>query len=355
MPGSAATLLDSATLPSDAPRGAASVALLCQLAAERGVEPARCLRGTGVDLATLADPEAEVTAAQELRAIANLLAAVDEPEGLGLEAGRRYRLTTYGIWGFAVLSSRTARDANTVANQFLDLTYALTRISDREVGGTLELFFDDWDLAEPVRRFVLERDSAAALAIWREMLEEPVVPLRVELRLPQPERAERFVDAYDVVPTFEAARSRMAFDAALLDRPLPRAAPLTAELCARQCRDLLERRQLRRGISGRVRAELLRDPRRIPGQDEVAAALHVSVRTLRRHLVEEGTTFRQLVEQTREVLAEELLATGRLTVEQVADRVGYASASSFVHAFTRWKGMPPRRWAHAPEREKSTA
>jgi AraC-like DNA-binding protein len=47
----------------------------------------------------------------------------------------------------------------------------------------------------------------------------------------------------------------------------------------------------------------------------------------------------------RQGLAEELLATGRLTVEQVADRVGYAEASSFVHAFRRWNGIAPRRWA----------
>jgi transcriptional regulator GlxA family with amidase domain len=49
--------------------------------------------------------------------------------------------------------------------------------------------------------------------------------------------------------------------------------------------------------------------------------------------------------RVREVLAEELLATGRITIEQVAERVGYSTASSFVHAFTRWKGVAPRRWA----------
>jgi AraC-like DNA-binding protein len=83
----------------------------------------------------------------------------------------------------------------------------------------------------------------------------------------------------------------------------------------------------------------------MPPQDQVAATLHVSVRTLRRQLGDEGTTFRALVEETRQLLAEELLGTGRLTVEEIADRLGYAEASSFVHAFKRWKGIPPRRYA----------
>jgi AraC-like DNA-binding protein len=134
-------------------------------------------------------------------------------------------------------------------------------------------------------------------------------------------------------------------DAGLLDWPLPQASELTAKMCVAQCAGLLDRRHARRGVSGRVRDELLQDARRIPTQDEIASRLFVSVRTLRRQLTDEGTTFRALVEQTRQGLAEELLDTGRLTVEQVADRVGYAEASSFVHAFTRWNGVAPRRWA----------
>jgi AraC-like DNA-binding protein len=98
-------------------------------------------------------------------------------------------------------------------------------------------------------------------------------------------------------------------------------------------------------MSGRVRDVLLREPRHIPGQEDVAAALHVSARTLRRHLDEEGTSFRAVVEQTREYLAEELLVTAGLSVEQVADRLGYSESSSFVHAFRRWKGASPGRWA----------
>lgn len=340
-------LLDSAKPSWDAPRSAGSVALLCELAAEQGVDPARCLRASRIDAAALSDPEAEITAAQELRVIEQLVAAVGDAEGLGLEAGSRYRLTTYGIWGFAVVASKTARDAVAVAMQFVDLTFALTSISASETTRELEIAFGDWAVAEPVRRFALERDTLAAITIWRELLEEPVTPLRVALALPEPRYPERFQSAYGMLPAFGAQRTVIAYDAELLDRPLPRAAPLTANVFAAQCHELLQRRQARRGTSGRVRTELLRDPRRTPSQEEIAAALHVSGRTLRRQLAGEGTTFRELTAQTRQVLAEELLSTGRLTVEQVAERVGYSEASSFVHAFTRWHGVAPRRWARA--------
>ncbi|MGY1680345.1 AraC family transcriptional regulator [Geodermatophilus sp. SYSU D01176] len=338
-------LRDPANSVDAAARGTGSAALLCALAAEHGLPPARALADTGIDEAALSDPAAEITAAQEVRLIARLTAEL--PETVGLTAGARYRLTTYGIWGFALLSSRTIRESNEVAMRFLDLTYALTRITAQEDDGEFALFFDDLDLPEPVRRFVLLRDSTAALQLWRERLGQAVVPLHVALREPAPADPGPYEAAFGVRPTFGAPRSVLAFDAALLDHRLPQAAPLTAALCEAQCRDLLERRQSRRGTSGRVRDLLLRDPQRMPGQDRVAAALHMSVRTLRRHLEEEGTSFRVVIEQTREHLAEELLVTAGLSIEQVAERMGYSEASSFVHAFRRWKGVSPGRWARA--------
>lgn len=337
------TLTDPANPDHRAVRGTGSAALLCALAAEHGLPPARALAGTGIDEAALRDPAAEISAAQELQLVGALTAHL--PPEAGLAAGVRYRLTTYGIWGFALLSSRTIRESHQVGMRFLDLSYALTRVSAQEGDGELALRFDDVELPEPVRRFVLLRDSSAAVQIWREALGQAVVPLRVELRMPEPLDMVPYEAAFGLRPVFGSPRSVVVFDGQLLDCPLPQADPLTAALCEAQCLELLERRQSSQGTSGRVRDLLLHEPWRMPGQVEIAAGLHMSVRTLRRRLGEEGTSFRAVVEQTREHLAEELLATAGLTVEQVAMRLGYAEASSFVHAFRRWKGVSPRRWA----------
>ena len=69
----------------------------------------------------------------------------------------------------------------------------------------------------------------------------------------------------------------------------------------------------------------------------LSAELGMAPRTLRRHLAAEGTSFRKLVDGVRQALAEEMLAH-RMTVDEIAERLGYSEASSFVHAFKRWKG-----------------
>ena len=43
-------------------------------------------------------------------------------------------------------------------------------------------------------------------------------------------------------------------------------------------------------------------------------------------------------------LAEELLATGGLSLEEIAERLGYGEVSNFIHAFKRWKGVAPRQF-----------
>jgi AraC-like DNA-binding protein len=39
-----------------------------------------------------------------------------------------------------------------------------------------------------------------------------------------------------------------------------------------------------------------------------------------------------------------LLGTGALSVEDVALRLGYAEATSFIAAFKRWTGITPARY-----------
>ena len=84
----------------------------------------------------------------------------------------------------------------------------------------------------------------------------------------------------------------------------------------------------------------------VTDQEDVARELNTSVRTLRRQLADEGTSFRELSAEVSCLLAEELLGSG-MPVEDVAHRLGYATASSFTHAYRRWRGTTPGTYARA--------
>lgn len=76
--------------------------------------------------------------------------------------------------------------------------------------------------------------------------------------------------------------------------------------------------------------------------DAMAALIHVSVRTLqRRFMAATGMTPMQYLQAVRIERAKDLLATERLPVPDVAERVGYQDRVAFGRQFKKMAGMTP--------------
>lgn len=324
-------------------RGAASAKLLAQLGCERGLSMAQCLAGSGLDEQALADANTMVEARQELQIVRNLQAQLPDARGLGLDAGLRYHLTAYGIWGFALISSRSLRGAANIGIRYLDLTYIFNHLRTDEDAQEFRFWVDDEGIPEDVRQFLIERDVAAIRLIQLELFSTAMPIRRLEFRFPRPTYAQRFREVFGVMPLFDRPANIIAIDSAIIDMPLPQANETTSRMCELQCRELLNKRKARTGIVGQVRDCLVRNPTSMPGIDAIADQLHMTSRTLRRHLTAAGTSYRELADEVREALAEELL-DAQLGVEEIAERLGYAEPSSFIHAFKRWKGVPPKSY-----------
>lgn len=93
----------------------------------------------------------------------------------------------------------------------------------------------------------------------------------------------------------------------------------------------------------RVRALFAADPATMHDAESVARALHVSARSLHRHLREEGASLQGLKDDVRRDRAIELLCRTQRPVKQVARAVGFESEKSFSRAFRGWTGRSPRQ------------
>ncbi|MEH6563806.1 MAG: AraC family transcriptional regulator [Halopseudomonas sp.] len=323
-----------------------SVQLLTQLGTDKGLSLDQCLQQTGLTVLALANPQQDILASQELQVIANLLQALPNQSALGLEAGRRYQLAHYGIWGYALLSSSNLREALQLGLRYLDLTFAFSRIVLHTEGAREYLELDASAVPAPLRQFVLLRDCAAIALIQQELTGQSAPFAAVQLTQPSPDAAEHglYQQALGCLPDFGLPQSRIELNPQLLDLPLAGGNASTVKLCEMQCRQMLQRHRGRAGLAGQVRELLLSQPGQVPSMPQLASRLHMSERTLRRRLASEQISFRQLLDESRQALAEELLAIEGLSLEAVALRLGYGELSNFIHAFKRWKGVPPRRF-----------
>jgi AraC-like DNA-binding protein len=83
----------------------------------------------------------------------------------------------------------------------------------------------------------------------------------------------------------------------------------------------------------------------------VARELGLSERTLQRRITDEGTTFRQMLNETRHELVRQYLGNASVEINEAAFLVGYEDPNSFYRAFRSWEGQTPAEWRAAHQRK----
>jgi len=106
----------------------------------------------------------------------------------------------------------------------------------------------------------------------------------------------------------------------------------------------MEDLELRIGLAGKVRQLLLSNLMRPVSFSDVASNLNMSVRTLRRKLREEKTSFRNLVDELRMEMAIKYLRETDLTVKHISGSLGFSDVANFRQAFRRWTKAAPHKF-----------
>lgn len=325
----------------DFARSVTSMRLMTDLGIDHGLSVNACLAGTKIKEQDLNDPSVIVSAKQELRLIGNLIKHLGDIPALGIEGGKRYHFTAFGALGFAMASSPNARSALDVALRYFHLTFAFTRFYVQDEGDETHVTLDDSSLPEAVRAFVVERDSAALVTVQRDLFSSRPGLHRVYFTRPEPADTQAYETFYGVKPIFGAGSNRAILSRAALMEPLSQGNALAFKAAQDQCTALLDRHKSRVGLAAKVRDHLARNGANMPDMEAVANALSMTTRTMRRRLIEEQTSFVKLRDEVRLALAEEFLTGFKLSIEQIADRLGYSEPTCFINAFKRWTGKTP--------------
>jgi len=237
-----------------------------------------------------------------------------------------------GLYGHLVWLSATLGDALARAVKHYGL---ITRRSVLQLDGSR---ITSTPVAGQPRGRILTELPFASLALRAREATGGVFAPRAVRFAHAGENDARYREVFRVHVTFGASADEVDLDPAQLVLPLIGSDPLTLETLEAKVQQLTPAREPT--FADRVRRLAIDQLEASP--DELAAQLGMSARTLRRRLDEEGVSFRDVVDDVRRDLADELLGKGK-TVKEVAFALGFSEPSAFSRAYKRWSGKAPTR------------
>jgi AraC-like DNA-binding protein len=318
---------------------------LATLAERWGLAEHDVFDGTGLSKATLSDPAIDVPLPAAIAFGERVRRLSGEP-GIGILFGLQTYTSAHGYLGFAVMSARTLRQAVELTIEYSPIRTTALAFGLRVEGTKAHLVvYERADLGT-ARDLIL---SAVLIGIWQignVLLGREIRDSLVHLSMPMPDYYKRFRQVRPSV-RFGQPEHALVFDAALLEQPLASADPASLRLLSEECERRLRVLWSRTGLVDRVERLVIRSEGGLRSLDEVAGALGVSERTLRRRLADEHTTFAALRDGALRERATLLLRAHDLSVDQVAQRLGYANLGNFIRAFRRWTGQTPSSFQKA--------
>ena len=323
------------------------VRALVEEVARAGADPGAYLEAAGVDAALLEDPNARLELASYFRLQELALDTIGDP-ALGVHMAERANPAAFHVVGFLTGHCHTLRQAIQVFARYRKLISDTPPPTLHEEGdvAVLTCYFLESD-SERCRRLSEEFGMTSMARTAKLALGMPEAPHVVEFSHAAPAHAAEVERVIGCPVRYGADATRLRFARHMLDATRLHANPELMRLLQSEAERKLAELAAPRSLSARLRAVLLEGSGR-PGMGAMARLLGLSSRSLRRRLHEEGHTYVEVVEQAMAEIARRMLDDPSITIQEVADRLGFSEASAFHRAFKRWTGMTPMQFRTQP-------
>lgn len=324
---------------------AAHVLHLLDVVGRWGITAEELLEGVPLDVKRLEEPLERVPI-PVLETISERARALTSEPALGIYLGMQMRVSAHGYLGFAAMTSSTIREALEIALRFAPTRTSAIALRLHVDGEVCSLVIDERVPLGAAREILI-----LALIVGIEQIGRALTGRDIEgsadVTFSRPASFERFEMVARGRLRFDQPSNQLVFPASTLDLPIVLADPVARRLAQEQCERELDALGEQTNLAARVRALVPKPDRGFFSLEEIAAKVGLSPRTLKRKLAEQGTAFSELLEQQQRERALMLLRSPDLTLEDVADRVGYSDVANFTRAFRRWTGLTPGAYRRA--------
>lgn len=312
------------------------------LAAKLGADPVELCNRVGLPPSCLDDAN-QFISCEAFYSLLELAATETGCAHLGLHLGSDINLSAMGPTGFVIQHASTPMEALKDLRRYNHLHDQGTKVELLIEGQTA--FLTAENLVAPDDAFhVIDRAAGLGLAILRMIGGRHWRPLKVLFRHHEPEDSEPYQTLFGCPVLFGQEVNALAFEARILNAPISQESNTHTTQVIREYIRRLEQ-QTPCDLTGQVKMLIQQLLSTNNCQlATIAEMLQVSQRSLQRHLSNNGTSFSNLVEETRIEKAQKYLLESNISMSQLADLLGYTEPSNFSRAFKRRVGLAPLVW-----------
>ncbi|BFM16918.1 hypothetical protein R50073_31010 [Maricurvus nonylphenolicus] len=274
----------------------------------------------------------------------------------GIDLGMRVSLLEFGFFGYAVSSAPTLRHSLNMLTRYsvvvsAGINYELTE----ESGRFCVSFIPDEDLAD-IRTGIAEFAFANLMKQVSPVAFGEVVDVVFGFMGPEPEYVDLLKTCLGGELRFNQDRFSLSLPSRYCDYPSPLYNREIWTLSIQECKRLYsitlynaDKHNLTEAVSHYIDSAFLKNQKGIerepttPSSSDIANKLGVSESYLRKQLMSEGHSFRELKEERRKQWCLKLLGEDELSIEAIAAIVGYSDASNFSRACKQWFGYAPKQ------------
>lgn len=316
--------------------------LLCDVADGFGISQADLTGLVGLTREQLLEPDRMVPLGAT-RATTEYAYARAGHRGLGYAYARALRVTLHGPVSLIALSSGNLLEVMRALERYFSLRAPAFHFSADAGPEFVTIRVDYPGRNDPLRPFIMELLLMGLVVMSAQILDRPPTGTEVHMQGSAPDYYAALAPHLPVPVLYGQPEYAIRVPRTLMEAPLRLADPNAAAMAREACERELKARSSPRDdvLTTRVRTVLAASQDRLPTLEEVADTLHVSTRTLKRRLQEEGRNFRALVDHVLCERATQMLQEEGLSVSEVAFRLGYNDVSNFSRAFRRWTGQSP--------------
>lgn len=308
-----------------------------------GVDPIDSLKQANIDVGLMHRQKVSISMTQ-LNAFVGLAIRELDDEGLGWFS----RPLPLGTFGFLARGSLTAPNLMVALKRWVRHQNLLTQ----DVSATLSVGNNivtiavndqrkDWECSL-MRELSLMATLRCILGFSCWLVDGYIETIEMGFPFGVTENSPVYTLLFDCPVCYDQQMAYLRFDGKYLSMPNMRNEDDMPAMLRYEAQYLTSYRYRRNRIFvSRVRELLSRKPEAMKNADVIADALHVSIRTLHRHLQEEGTTLQALKNEARHTKAEYLLSHTLRPIKQIATTVGFGNEKSFIRAFKQSTGESP--------------